>query len=126
MLNENTLKLLNTVGGECQGSGYKVFAFSELVSLFPESDYVDTQTIRENIELLAKHGYISVKHLDLEQVCLSVLEKGRQTMETSLDDEVPRKSKDNANFLSAFWGAFIGGTVTALIFTILFLVMGGK
>ncbi|MBQ8426824.1 MAG: hypothetical protein IJX16_03570 [Clostridia bacterium] len=126
MLNENTLKLLNTVGGECQGSGYKVFAFSELIAFFPENDYVDTQTIRENIELLAKHGYISVKHLDQEQVCLSVLDKGRKTLEIGSDTENQSATNINGNFWSAFWGAFVGGAVTALIFAFLFLILGGK
>ncbi len=123
MLNDNTLKMLNIFGNECQGLGYKVFSFSELVAFFPKENYVDEQTVKENIELLAKHGFISVKHLDQEQVCLSLLDKGRQSVE--LNPQI-KSVADKKIMISAFYGTLLGSGVVGLIFAILFFILGAR
>lgn len=123
MINENTLRLLNIFGNECQGLGYKVFSFSELKSFFPESKNIDEQTIKENIQLLSKHAFINVKHLDEMQVCLSVLDKGRQVVENNLQTE--NNALKNVAITWAFLGSLMGSGVVALIFGVLVLILGG-
>ena len=123
MINENTLRLLNIFGNECQGLGYKVFSFSELKSFFPESKNIDEQTIKENIQLLSKHAFINVKHLDEMQVCLAVLDKGRQVVENNLQTE--NNALKNVAITWAFLGSLMGSGVVALIFGVLVLILGG-
>ena len=125
MLSNNTLKLLKTVGEECKGCEYKVFSFSELSLLFPKELNVDEQGVRENIEYLAEHGFLSVKYIDEYQVCLSIIDKGRQAIASERKIDKSSVKKSNNYFLSAFWGAFIGGVVVSLIAMLLFFVFGG-
>ena len=126
MLDDISLKLLNAVVNECNGNGYKVFDFLELVPLVYKNSNGKDVAIKQNVELLAKGGFISVKYIDESKVCLAVLDKGRQALETEYTAKKLSQKEINRNYLYSFWGAFIGGAVTALLFAILFLIVGGK
>lgn len=124
MLSENTLKLLNFIGDECQEKKYKVFNFSELANLYSKNDNVDVKSVQETVKFLFERGYISVKYLDEIEVCLAVLDKGRQELENNSQAESLFVKNCNRNFLWAFWGALIGGAVSALLSAVLFMFSG--
>ncbi|MBQ3219432.1 MAG: hypothetical protein IJB32_02430 [Clostridia bacterium] len=125
MLDERTLKLLKILNSECQGSGYKVFSFSELQFFMPEKLRIDENEIRESLRLLSNKEYVSVKYEDETEVCLSVLLKGRLIFEKNIDNEIDRARNNKTTFLSAFFGAFFGGIVVVIV-AVLFFLFGGR
>jgi hypothetical protein len=126
MLDERTLKLLNIINGICHGSGYKIFALSELAFSMPKRFMVDEDEVRKSLKTLSEKEYISVKYEDQAEVCLAVLSKGRLVCEKDIDAEIQSKKNNNRSFFSAFLGASLGGIATALVIFVLFLIFGGK
>ena len=125
MLDKRTLKLLDILNNECQGSGYKVFSFTDLAQELPTHLEMDEFGVRESLFLLSSHEYISVKYEDEKEICLRPLAKGRLVFENRLDQEI-EKNKWNKKYLTySALGAFIGSGFAIALAVILILVFGG-
>lgn len=126
MLDRRTLKLLDVLNNECDGSGYKVFFISDLLLSLPEQYKTDVTGIRDCIDALAAREYISVKYEDENEICLTTLSKGRFAFENRIDEEIEKHDSAVKYYLYSALGAFTGGAAAALVFATLFLLFGGR
>ena len=124
MLDKRSLYLLNFIIEQCDGVGYKVFTFDELLSCFSERVKCSAQDVRDSLSALSIGEYISVKYEDENEVCACPLSKGRSEVERVKGKVIETKTQNKQHFLYSFLGGTLGGIIAVLI-TLFALLLGG-
>ena len=124
MLDERTLTLLNIINEQCLNGGYKIFEIENLISSFPKPFSVDRQDLNECLFILSSREYINIKYQDEQEVCLSVLSKGRLENERRLDREIEKIQLEKRYFLYSFLGSLSGGVIS-FILSLIFSALRG-
>jgi hypothetical protein len=126
MLDKRTLKLLDILNNECQGSGYKVFSLVDLALSLPERLKMDEFGVRECLSVLATREYISVKYEDEKEICLRPLSKGRFVFENRIDEEIEKNKWAKKYLIFSALGSFVGSGVAIAIAQLMTLIFGGR
>lgn len=111
-----TLKILNAI---CDEDTYKVIDYNSLIEKFPIRYKVSKDALDQNLEYLKAGQYIDIKYAENDTYCLSVLPKGRMTLE-----DTGREKKSISRFnqmlvittLSSGIMAFIGAFLAVILF----------
>lgn len=114
MLSENAEKILEIVLREC-GNGYKILTDEDFSSV---PDYADI------ISELNAAGYLSLRYSDENQYLIAPCYKARVYYEDKQRDYFFRAVVCKKAALTAFWGAFAGGTAVVLLFYLAKAVFG--
>ncbi len=119
MLDKRSIALLNAIIKVCCDSAYKIFSFEELASLMPKGLSLEADGLKESLQSLSNHEFISVKYQDDSEVCLRPLIKGRIAIENITEkqqlDLSNKKKLVCICFLSALFGGFVSGLMLYLI-----------
>lgn len=114
MIDKRTVRLLSVLAKFCADGSYKIIEKTELTR------YGKSQTdLDQMIQFLVDSAQIDVKYSDDVQYCLTVLPKGRVTIE---ETHGKASGKDPIAAKSMFWlwgGCFIAAMFGAIVGTII-------
>ncbi len=124
MLDKRCFALLDFFNAACESSGYKVFDTEEILLAMPKEFGMEKEGLKECVYSLCEKEYLSVKYYDDDKVCLSPLPKGRLVFEKKAEEELLNEKSVKRYFVCSFIGAAFGGTVSALIVSVIRLFGG--
>jgi len=108
MLDRRTAQLLMELNKICSDETYKVIEKEELCKTMPKKYKLTNEVLEQIIDHLVERKYVSLKYADENEVCVSVLPKGKLFKERN--DELSMEK--NKRFEIA-WVAMICGAVGA-------------
>ncbi len=122
MLSSECVFLLNYIKNSSK-NGYFVEDVSAISLEFPPFYKMSEEKALENIDLLKKLGYVSVKYNDGDKVCAMITERGDLYLQSLIGkgEEVGVKS----TFAWSFFGGLIGGFLGAVVALALRFFTGG-
>ncbi len=124
MLDKRCFALLGVIDKECSDTGYKIFSIGELIELMPKGLGLEIEGLKDGLNGLANHEFISIKYLDDSEVCLRPLIKGRVAVESRLDKELSDIKAERRFMVFAFLGGLFGGLLSGLIILLIKLLGG--
>ena len=126
MLDNRSVALLEVINSQCVDCGYIVFDLEELVNLMPKQFSVDKEEIKGIISSLFQKEYISLKYMDITQVCLCPTPKSRLIFEKQIENQIQLQRENSGLFMHSMLGSIIGSLAMGLVFLLIFFVFGGK
>lgn len=120
MLNSVCMCLLDFFNRESKEFCYKVYEIQYLLKVVPFEKETNKESVLEAVKILKQNEFISVKYNDGKELCLCVLDKGKEYFNSIFVHNGGKKN--TALFLCAFTGGFLGGALSiALLILLVFL-----
>lgn len=110
MLDEISAAALAAVNDACPGGGFKILEEEDLARLLPAGTDTEATLLR-----LAEEHLIELRYAEGGTYCVRTMPEGRDYAERRLREQTERRILSRAALSSAFWGAFAGGLLAALL-----------
>ena len=129
--------ILQVLGQRASG-GYTIIELEEILMALPMDVNIQKSKLKEVLQQLKEEGYISIKYLDNESCCLTLLQMGREQamrviemqndgqhnkvlvvekQESNLEERTKKSNLKNMalQFTASFSGGFLAGLITLIV-----------
>lgn len=122
MLDKRTSALLQCINDLCASGTYKIISEEDFLSAFPEKWGVNVESLNQMLVYLSENGYINVKYSGGGMFCVCPLPLGRGYCEQESERRDEYLVQMKYFMCAAFFGAFAGAVLGALVFGAAFLL----
>lgn len=123
MLERKTYAVLLYINSLTEDGGYRVLSAEDFLEALPKKVALSREALAEVISYLRERGFISVKYAADNEYCLTSLPKGRSFVQGKDEEERVGKRERKIRFWLPFFGAFLGGTLAAVLGLLLFYLL---
>lgn len=109
MLDKLNSKLLKVLNEQCIGANYKVLEISDILIKMKKFK-LDEEGLKKNLEFLQERNFVDLKYFDENEICLSILPKGRVH-----NEEVEEEKKEKIDYYKLAIISSLGSAIFAFL-----------